>query len=201
MSAPLMPAPLHLEFELGADRYLLPVAQVAAVLPLPALKALPGAPEGVAGVLNYRGKPVPVLDLPRLALGRPAELRRGTRLVLVNYPAPAGSRLLGLIVERATTVARVAAEAFETAGSPAAAWLGDVAAPPPPPAPPPTGSPDRRRENTVGRGAALAQRIEVAGLLPPDLRAVLFAAVETAAADEDEAAGDGKEARAGEAPR
>lgn len=199
MSAPLMPAPLHLEFELGADRYLLPVAQVAAVLPLPALKALPGAPEGVAGVLNYRGKPVPVLDLPRLALGRPAELRRGTRLVLVNYPAPAGSRLLGLIVERATTVARVAAEAFETAGSPAAAWLGDVAAPPPPP---PTGSPDRRRENTVGRGAALAQRIEVAGLLPPDLRAVLFAAVEDAAAGDDgEAAGDGKEARGGEESR
>ncbi|MBC8009825.1 MAG: chemotaxis protein CheW, partial [Burkholderiales bacterium] len=50
-----MPAPLHLQFELGPDRYLLPVARVEAVLPLPALKNLPGAPEGVAGVADHHG--------------------------------------------------------------------------------------------------------------------------------------------------
>ena len=149
-----MLASLHLEFELGTDRYLLPVARVEAVLPLPALKALPGAPDGVAGVLNHQGRAVPVIDLARLALGRAAADRRSTRLVLVRYPARGGDRPLGVIVEGATSVARVAAESFQPAGAPAAAWLGGV-------------SPE-------SRGARLAQRIEIEGLLPPDLRAVLF---------------------------
>lgn len=150
-----MPAPLHLEFELGSDRYLLPVARVEAVLPLPSLKSLPGAPEGVAGVLNYRGRAVPVVDLARLALGRAAADRRSTRLVLVRYPAPGGDRPLGVILEGATTVARAAAEDFHSSGAPAAAWLGEVS-------------------SAAGGGAGLAQRVEIEGLLPRELRAALF---------------------------
>jgi chemotaxis-related protein WspB len=160
-----MPAPLHLQFELGSDRYLLPVARVAAVLPLPVLKNLPGAPVGVAGVADHRGAAVPVIDLASLALGRPAADRRSTRLVLVRYPvsgAPGGERLLGLVVERATTVVRADPTTFQDAGAPAAAWLGGVA-----PAP---------------GGARLLQRVEVEGLLPPDLRAVLFQVADDVAA-------------------
>lgn len=160
-----MPAPLHLEFELGADRYLLPVTRVEAVLPLPALKMLPGAPDGVAGVLNYRGRAVPVVDLARLALGRAAADRRSTRLVLLRYLTSAGDRPLGLIVERATTVARAAEEDFQATGSPGAAWLGGVAA-------------------TAERGAGLAQRIEIEGLLPPELRAALFEVAESVIEEE-----------------
>ncbi len=37
-----------------------------------AIKQIPQAPPGVAGVFNYRGAPVPVIDLSELALGRPA---------------------------------------------------------------------------------------------------------------------------------
>jgi chemotaxis-related protein WspB len=149
-----MPVPLHLEFELGADRYLLPVARVEAVLPLPVLKALPGAPEGVAGVFNHRGRAVPVVDLARLALGRAAEDRRSTRLVLVRFPTRTADRTLGLIVEGATTVRRAAEDEFQDAGAVAATWLGGVA-----PAP---------------GIAGLAQRVEVEGLLPPGIREALF---------------------------
>lgn len=154
-----MPAPLHLEFSLGPDRYLLPVERILAVLPLPALKALPGAPEGVAGVLDYRGAPTPVVDLSRLALGRAAADRRATRLALVRYPAPGGERALGLILEQATTVRRAVAEEFQSAGAPAAAWLGRVAS---------------------AREGGLLQRVEIEGLLPEELRAVLFQAAEMA---------------------
>lgn len=163
-----MPAPLHLQFELGSDRYLLPVARVAAVLPLPALKNLPGAPAGVAGVADYRGVAVPVIDLASLAVGRAAADRRSTRLVLVRYSASGGERLLGLIVERATTVVRADPAEFQDAGTPALAWLGGVA-----PAP----------------GAArMAQRVEVDGLLPPNLRSVLFQVADDVLAPAPEAA-------------
>ena len=44
---------LFLLFELGRDRYALDALQVAEVLPLLALKEMPLAPPGVAGLLNY----------------------------------------------------------------------------------------------------------------------------------------------------
>ncbi|MDF3058061.1 MAG: chemotaxis protein CheW [Rariglobus sp.] len=129
---------------------------MAAVLPLPGLKALPGAPAGVAGVANYQGKPVPVIDLSDVATGRAAADRLSTRLVLVRYPAKEGGRLLGLVAERATSVTRLDEKTFASTGVEAAPWLGRV---------------------TPAAGA-LAQRVEIEALLPPDLRAVLFQAVE-----------------------
>lgn len=150
---------LFLQFEIGGRRYLLEAAKVAAVLPLPVVAPLPGAPAGVAGVANYQGGPVPVIDLSVLATGRPAADRLSTRLVLVRYPARGGERLLGLVAERATGAVRLDERAFASSGVTAAPWLGGVA-------------PD---------AGALAQRVEIEGLLPPDLRAVLFQAVEAAA--------------------
>ena len=64
---------LFLLFELGQDRYALDVRQVAEVLPLVEFKRIPQAPPFVAGLLNYRGDPVPVIDLSQLTLSRPAE--------------------------------------------------------------------------------------------------------------------------------
>lgn len=150
---------LFLQFEIGGRRYLLEAAKVAAVRPLPVVAPLPGAPAGVAGVANYQGAPVPVIDLSVLATGQPAADRLSTRLVLVRYPARGGERLLGLVAERATGAVRLDERAFAPAGVTAAPWLGGVA-------------PD---------AGGLAQRVEIEGLLPPDLRAVLFQAVEAAA--------------------
>src|SRR5690606_32186615 len=66
---------LFLLFELDGDRYALPARDVVEVLPLVALKQIPDAPPGVAGVMDYRGHAVPVLDLSALVAGRPAARR------------------------------------------------------------------------------------------------------------------------------
>src|SRR6187399_2400232 len=98
---------LFLVFEVAGDRYVLDVTQVAEVLPFVTITQIPQAPAAVAGVLNYRGAPVPVIDLSQLTLGRPAERRLSTRIVLVHYPGAEGqTRLLGLIAERATQTVR-----------------------------------------------------------------------------------------------
>ncbi len=94
---------LFLLFQLDQNRYVLDAREVAAVLPLVSLVQMPQSPPGVAGILNYRGAPVPAIDLCQLLLGRPARSRWHTRIVLVNYPNDSGgSHLLGLIAERAT---------------------------------------------------------------------------------------------------
>jgi chemotaxis-related protein WspB len=98
---------LFLLFQLGNDRYALDASRVIEVMPLLELKQLPQAPKGVAGIFNYRGRPVPAVDLCALTLGRPANERFSTRIIVVNYADDSGTpHLLGLIAEHATDMLR-----------------------------------------------------------------------------------------------
>ena len=146
---------LFLQFQLGKDRYALDSSQVVEVLPLLGIKQIPQAPAGVAGAFNYRGKPVPVIDLSELALGRPARLHMSTRIIIVRYPDGNGTQdLLGLIAEKATETVRRDAADFTDSGviNDGAPYLGPVATDP----------------------NGLVQRIEVTQLLPAAVRDVLF---------------------------
>lgn len=147
---------LHLIFQLGEDRYALSAREVVEVLPRRRLKQVPEAPAWVAGIFEHRGRMIPVLDLSRRVLGRPALARSSTRLVLVRFDARQGrdSPVLGLILEQATDTLRLPSAAFTPSGLEAGQpdYLGPV-----------------QRD---GRG--LIQRIEVDGLLDDALRAQLF---------------------------
>ena len=76
---------LFLLFELEVDRYALPARDVVEVLPLVALKRVPRAHAGVAGVMEYRGQAVPVIDLCALVVGRAAARRVSTRILVVRH--------------------------------------------------------------------------------------------------------------------
>jgi chemotaxis-related protein WspB len=146
---------LFLLFQLGKDRYALDAGQVAEVLPLVSLKQIPQAPPAVAGVFDFRGEPVPVVDLSQVALGHPARSRLSTRIILVRYPDGNGERrLLGLIAERVTETVRRDPSDFVTTGVDLddAPYLGPVA--------------------SDARG--LIQRVEVDQLLTPAVRDLFF---------------------------
>lgn len=98
---------LFLLFQLGEDRYALEAGQAVEVIPFVALKRIPHAPRGVAGVFNYRGRPVPAVDLCELTFGRPARERLSTRIIVVSFPGPQGrTQWTGLIAEHATGMIR-----------------------------------------------------------------------------------------------
>jgi chemotaxis-related protein WspB len=150
---------LFLLFQIGPDRYALDARQVAEVLPMVAIKRMPLSPRGVAGVCNYRGVPVPVIDLSELAIGHPTQPRLGTRLVLVYYTDETGARhTLGLLAEKATETLRCAPADFVASGvtNEGAPYLGPVAA----------------------RAGGLIQRVEVDELLSVSVRSVLFQQVQ-----------------------
>lgn len=108
---------LFLLFQLGNDRYALEASRVVEVVPLLDMKQLPQAPKGVAGIFNYRGHPVPAVDLSALTLSQPASQRFSTRIIIVNYPDGNGTNhLLGLIAERATDTLRRDASDFADSG-------------------------------------------------------------------------------------
>jgi chemotaxis-related protein WspB len=120
---------LYLLFQIGNDRYALEASHAVEVIPLLALKKIPRAPRGVAGLFNYRGQPVTALDLCELTFGRPARERLSTRIILVNYSDPSGgSRRLGLIAEHATEMMRREERDFMDSGVKvgAAPYLGPV---------------------------------------------------------------------------
>jgi chemotaxis-related protein WspB len=76
---------LFLLFDLDGDRYALDAREIVEVLALRPVRPVPGAPVWVAGVAERHGAPLPVVDVPRLALGRPARQLLSTRLVIVRY--------------------------------------------------------------------------------------------------------------------
>ncbi len=120
---------LFLLFQLGRDRYALEASRVVEVLPLVNFKKLPHAPKGVAGVFNYRGRPVPAVDVSELTIGQPAQERLSTRIIVVNYPDRQGQKhLLGLVAEHATDVLRSEAQQFVEPGIQlrSAPYLGPV---------------------------------------------------------------------------
>jgi chemotaxis-related protein WspB len=122
---------LFLLFRIGDDRYALDALQIAEVLPVVGVKGIPQAPAGVAGIIDYHGSPVPLIDLSQLALGRPARRRLSTRIVLVHYADQKGTKkhLLGLLAEGATETMRRDTADFVASGvgNDPAPYLGPVA--------------------------------------------------------------------------
>jgi len=145
---------LFLVFSLGNNRYAVAASEVVEVLPLVNWKSLPGAPPGVAGIMNYRSDPMPLLDLSELALGTPCRKWMSTRIVVIDYPAKDTSRTLGLLAEGVTGTIRRHEEDFMPPGltTANAPYLGPIA-------------------NTA---EGPVQQIDVAALLPEQIRNGLF---------------------------
>ena len=146
---------LFILFQIGQDHYALPASRIIEVLPLVHLKKIPQVRAGVAGVFNYRGSPVPVIDLNEMMIGLPAAQRLSTRTILIKYPFNSERHCtLGLIAENATRTLQRSPEDFSEAGveSENAPYLGRV---------------------TKDNGG-LVQWVEVERLLKPEVRDLLF---------------------------
>ena len=70
---------------LGGCRYAVPMPAVAEVGRPPALTRVPGLPAWVAGVANWRGRVLAVLDVRPLLAADSAALDRRSRLVVLTH--------------------------------------------------------------------------------------------------------------------
>ncbi len=75
---------LLLTFTAGSKPYAVDVSRVVEVLPKLELRIIPHAPALLAGLLNYRGKVVPVIDLGLLLGTAPSRNLLSSRMILVN---------------------------------------------------------------------------------------------------------------------
>jgi chemotaxis-related protein WspB len=75
---------LLLMFTAGGNQYAVDVARVIELVPRVELRKVPHAPVFLAGLLGYRGKVVPVIDLGLLLDGGPCRDCLSTRIILIN---------------------------------------------------------------------------------------------------------------------
>lgn len=98
---------LLLLFEIGNGRYALEISQVIEIVPLVKLKKIPTTPAYVSGLMNYRGKGIPVVDLHQLIENTSMEDVFSTRIVIISYPLQDEEiRPLGLIAGNVTETVR-----------------------------------------------------------------------------------------------
>ncbi len=97
---------LLLLFETSDGRYALDSQKIVEIIPCLMPKKIPGAPDYVAGIINYRGEPVPLFDLCILSGGAACKNFYSTRIILVHYPLEQRDRVIGLIAEQTTDVVR-----------------------------------------------------------------------------------------------
>ena len=90
-------------FQLGAELYGVEIARVHEIIRLQSVTRVPRSPSFVEGVINLRGKVIPVVDLRR-RFGLPtAEHTRASRIVVVEI----GDQVVGIVVDGVSEVLRV----------------------------------------------------------------------------------------------
>jgi purine-binding chemotaxis protein CheW len=102
-----------LVFELAAERYALPLADVVCVLRAVAIRALPRAPAIVEGIFDLRGELVPVLDM-RARFRLPSKALEPSEHLIV---AQVGTRRVALRADQALAFERLEAVATEQASN------------------------------------------------------------------------------------
>jgi purine-binding chemotaxis protein CheW len=102
-----------LTFKLAGEEYGMAILKVREIIGLMDITAVPRAPRHIRGVVNLRGKIVPVLDLRR-KFGLPdVELKKENCIVTTMIDTEAGGILVGLLVDAVSEVLMVAAEEIE----------------------------------------------------------------------------------------
>lgn len=103
-----------LTFQLGGECYGINVLTVREIISLPTITAVPQMPADIRGVINLRGKIIPVMDLRR-RFGFPDTTNTElTCIIVVQVRLPGGKTAqMGLIVDGVEEVTNIAAADIE----------------------------------------------------------------------------------------
>jgi len=103
----------YLAFRLGREEFAIQVRKVREIMGLQEITAVPRTPPHVKGVINLRGKVVPVVDL-RLKFGLPEQAYTPRTCIIVVELGGAGPAILtGAVVDEVSEVLNLSADDVE----------------------------------------------------------------------------------------
>jgi purine-binding chemotaxis protein CheW len=96
-------------FRIGRETFGLPIALVREIVRVPEITSVPNAPDYIEGVINLRGRIIPVVDLRKRFGEKITEPNKRNRIVVVELDG----RRVGLIVNSASEVLKIAPSEIE----------------------------------------------------------------------------------------
>jgi purine-binding chemotaxis protein CheW len=103
----------YLTFHLINEEFGVRVLKVREIMGVQEITAVPQTPSHVKGVINLRGKVIPVVDL-RLKFGLPAaEYNQRTCIIVVQVQGDSGPILMGVVVDGVSEVLNLTAAEIE----------------------------------------------------------------------------------------
>lgn len=103
----------YLTFALDGEEYGLPVLKVREIIKMMDITAVPQVPPCVKGVINLRGKVIPVIDL-RLKFGFAAvDYTDRTSIIVVEVALTASRVMMGIVVDEVSEVLNISSDEIE----------------------------------------------------------------------------------------
>jgi chemotaxis signal transduction protein/ABC-type nitrate/sulfonate/bicarbonate transport system substrate-binding protein/CheY-like chemotaxis protein len=94
----------YLTFGIGDERFGLGILDVREIVGMMPIRTIPQVPEFIKGVVNLRGKVIPVVDM-RLKFGMaPMDYSDRTCIIVTEVSGTSGSTLMGIVVDRVLEV-------------------------------------------------------------------------------------------------
>ena len=100
-------------FRIGNETFGVRIGSVREIVRVPEITAVPSAPETVEGVINLRGKIIPVMDLRKRFGQSDIQPDKKNRILVVELE----NKLVGLIVNAASEVLKIAPSEIEAPGN------------------------------------------------------------------------------------
>jgi purine-binding chemotaxis protein CheW len=100
-------------FRIGEETYGVQIGSVREIVRVPEITAVPNAPDLIEGVINLRGKIIPVMDLRKRFGSAAIQSDKKNRILVVELE----NRLLGLIVSSASEVLKIPPSEIEPPGA------------------------------------------------------------------------------------
>jgi purine-binding chemotaxis protein CheW len=100
-------------FRIGNETFGVLIASVREIVRVPEITAVPSAPETVEGVINLRGKIIPVMDLRKRFGHVDIQPDKKNRILVVELQ----NKLVGLIVNAASEVLKISPSDIEAPGT------------------------------------------------------------------------------------
>jgi purine-binding chemotaxis protein CheW len=105
----------YLTFTLADEEYGIGILKIKEIIGMMPITTVPQTPEFVKGVINLRGKVIPVMDL-RLRFGmEPIDYNERTCIIVVEIDGAAGTIQIGLVVDTVSEVLNINSEDIEKA--------------------------------------------------------------------------------------
>ena len=99
----------YLTFKIGAEEYGLEILKVQEIIKMMDITKVPRVPEFVRGVINLRGKVIPIVDLRKRFGLSSREHDKHTRIIVIEI----NNMIVGFVVDSVSEVLRIPASTVE----------------------------------------------------------------------------------------